>query len=141
MFGFSTTVDEVIAGVDLTGKTVVVTGAASGLGLQTVTTLSNAGAEVVAAVRDPAAMSELAECVHPVPLDLASLDSVRAASALIAARHPAIDILINNAGVMFTPHGTTDDGYALAIRRQPSRPFSADDIAAAPTPGRRLGVG
>ncbi|MDT5139989.1 MAG: hypothetical protein QOD58_4251 [Mycobacterium sp.] len=113
MFGFSTTVDEVIAGVDLTGKTVVVTGAASGLGLQTVTTLINAGAEVVAAVRDPAALGELAERVHPVPLDLASLDSVRAASALIAARHPAIDILINNAGVMFTPHGTTDDGYEL----------------------------
>ena len=111
MFGFSTTVDEVIAGVDLTGKTVVVTGAASGLGLQTVTTLVNAGAEVVAAVRDPAVLSELAEGVHPVPLDLASLEDVRAASALIAARHPAIDILINNAGVMFTPHGTTADGY------------------------------
>ena len=61
MFGFSTTVDEVVAGVDLTDRTVVVTGAASGLGLQTANKPAHAGAEVVAAVRDPAALGELTE--------------------------------------------------------------------------------
>jgi NAD(P)-dependent dehydrogenase (short-subunit alcohol dehydrogenase family) len=53
MLGSATTVDEVIDGVDLTGKTAVVTGASSGLGLQTVATLASAGAEVVATVRNP----------------------------------------------------------------------------------------
>ncbi|MGA9361850.1 MAG: SDR family NAD(P)-dependent oxidoreductase, partial [Mycobacterium sp.] len=53
MFGFASTADEVIDGVELTGKTAVVTGASSGLGLQTVATLASAGAEVVATVRDP----------------------------------------------------------------------------------------
>jgi NAD(P)-dependent dehydrogenase (short-subunit alcohol dehydrogenase family) len=113
LFGFSTTADEVIAGVDLAGKIAVVTGAASGLGLQTASTLAAAGAEVVAAVRDPAALGKLAERIHTVALDLASLDSVRTASVRIGARYPAIDILINNAGVMFTPHDTTADGFEL----------------------------
>src|SRR5262249_7897435 len=47
------------------------------------------------------------------PLDLASLDSIRAAAAELRARHPAIDLLINNAGVMFTPQQTTRDGFEL----------------------------
>jgi NAD(P)-dependent dehydrogenase (short-subunit alcohol dehydrogenase family) len=122
LFGFATTADEVISGVDLTGRTAVVTGAASGLGLQTVSTLASAGAEVVAAVRDPdrfragdhwAELGELTTRIEPVPLDLARLDSVRAAGTSIAAQHPRIDILINNAGVMFTPHNTTADGFEL----------------------------
>lgn len=106
MLGFATTVDEVIAGVDLTGRTAVVTGASSGLGRQTVATLAEAGAEIVAAVRDPSGPREVA-------LDLASLDSVRAAAAQISARLPRIDILINNAGVMFTPLRSTADGFEL----------------------------
>jgi NAD(P)-dependent dehydrogenase (short-subunit alcohol dehydrogenase family) len=117
LFGFATTTDEVIAGVDLTGKTVVVTGASSGLGLQTAATLASAGAEIVAVVRDPDSFREggggLAERVIPVPLDLASLASVRAAADAIASQHPRVDLLINNAGVMFTPHGTTADGFEL----------------------------
>ena len=122
MFGFATTVDDVIAGVDLTGKTVVVTGASSGLGLQTVAALASAGADVVAAVRDPekfracsdwVELGELTPRIHPVPLDLARLASVRAAAQTIASRYPRLDILINNAGVMFTPHQTTADGFEL----------------------------
>ncbi len=122
MFGFATTVGDVIAGVDLTDKTAVVTGASSGLGLQTVAALASAGADVVAAVRDPEnfragsdwlGLGELTPRIHPVPLDLASLASVRAAGHTIASRYPHLDILINNAGVMFTPHNTTADGFEL----------------------------
>jgi len=122
VFGFATTVDDVIAGVELTGKTAVVTGASSGLGLQTVAALASAGADVVAAVRDPEKfraggdwleLGELTPRIHPVPLDLARLASVRAAGQTIASRYPRLDILINNAGVMFTPHNTTADGFEL----------------------------
>jgi NAD(P)-dependent dehydrogenase (short-subunit alcohol dehydrogenase family) len=122
LFGFATTVDGVITGVDLSGKTAVVTGASSGLGLQTVTTLASAGAEVVAAVRDPGAfrasacwleLHGLTQRIDPVPLDLAHLASVRAAAQTITAQHPRVDILINNAGVMFTPQDTTPDGFEL----------------------------
>jgi NAD(P)-dependent dehydrogenase (short-subunit alcohol dehydrogenase family) len=120
MFGPESTVDDVIAGIDLTGKTAVVTGASGGLGLQTAATLAAAGAEVIAAVRDRDAFRSspaFAENFPPtvsvdaVTIDLASLDSVRTAAAQIAAAHPRIDILINNAGVMFTPQNTTADGF------------------------------
>jgi NAD(P)-dependent dehydrogenase (short-subunit alcohol dehydrogenase family) len=121
-FATTTTTDDVIAGVDLTGKTAVVTGASSGLGLQTVSALISAGAEVVAGVRNPdsfraseqwANLGELNRKISVVALDLASLSSVRTTARAIAARHPRIDILINNAGVMFTPQGTTADGFEL----------------------------
>ncbi len=122
MFGFASTVDEVIDGVDLSGKAAVVTGASSGLGLQTAATLAAAGAEVVAAVRDPegfraspdwADLGELTTRIEAVTLDLARLDGVRAAGEEIASKFAAIDLLINNAGVMFTPPGTTADGFEL----------------------------
>ncbi len=97
MFGFATTVDEVIAGVDLSGKTAAVTGASSGLGLQTAATLASAGAQVVAAVRDPdnfrasaewANLGELTKRIDAIPLDLARLHSVRAAGQAIASQYP-----------------------------------------------------
>jgi NAD(P)-dependent dehydrogenase (short-subunit alcohol dehydrogenase family) len=122
MFGFATTVDEVIHGVELGGRTAVVTGASTGLGLQTLTALASVGAETIAAVRDPdtfrasaewADLDELTDRIDVVELDLARLDSVRSAGWSIASRHPRIDILINNAGVMFTPPSTTADGFEL----------------------------
>jgi NAD(P)-dependent dehydrogenase (short-subunit alcohol dehydrogenase family) len=122
VFGFATTVDEVIDGVDLSGKTAVVTGASSGLGMQTAATLASAGAEVVAAVRDPdgfrasagwADLGELTTRIEAIPLNLARLDSVRAAGEAIASTFPTVDLLINNAGVMFTPPTTTADGFEL----------------------------
>jgi NAD(P)-dependent dehydrogenase (short-subunit alcohol dehydrogenase family) len=120
VFSFDTTADEVIRGVDLAGATAVVTGASGGLGLETARALGSAGATLILAVRDPAAFSASdgyarlavpSDRVDLVALDLASLSSVRGAAAQIGARHPVIDILINNAGVMFTPHRTTDDGF------------------------------
>jgi NAD(P)-dependent dehydrogenase (short-subunit alcohol dehydrogenase family) len=122
LFGFATTVDEVIAGVDLTGRTAVVTGASGGLGLQTCSALALAGAEVVALVRDPDAFQRSPQWtqlglqgqgVRPVAVDLADLASVRAAATVIQQRYPAVDILVNNAGVMFTPNQTTVDGFEL----------------------------
>jgi NAD(P)-dependent dehydrogenase (short-subunit alcohol dehydrogenase family) len=120
MFGFASTVDDVISGIDLTGKTAVVTGASGGLGRQTAATLANAGAEVVAAVRDPDSFRASAAFADNFPnptrigtvaVDLSSLQSIRTAAAQIAAQHRFIDILINNAGVMFTPQNTTTDGF------------------------------
>jgi NAD(P)-dependent dehydrogenase (short-subunit alcohol dehydrogenase family) len=105
---------------DLTGRVAVVTGANSGVGLESARALAGAGAHVVMAARDPEkAQAALADVLatHPgasleiADLDLASLDSVRQAAAGIAARHPAVDILMNNAGVMATPERRTADGF------------------------------
>ena len=100
------------------GRLAVVTGANTGLGFETARVLAARGASVVLAVRDTdkgkAAAARIAVTapgadVTVQRLDLASLDSVRAAAAELRARHPAIDLLINNAGVMFPrsrPPGT-----------------------------------
>jgi NAD(P)-dependent dehydrogenase (short-subunit alcohol dehydrogenase family) len=107
---------------NLTGRIAVVTGANGGLGLETARALAGAGAHVVMAARDPektkAAEAEIRSS-HPsadlevVPLDLASLASVRSAAQAIAAKHDRIDILVNNAGVMATPESKTEDGFEL----------------------------
>jgi NAD(P)-dependent dehydrogenase (short-subunit alcohol dehydrogenase family) len=118
------TVDEVLAGVDLTGKILVITGATSGLGLVTARGLASTGATVVLAGRDPQRLLSAAEdikseiptaAVETVEMELDSLASVRSAAAELAARLPRIDVLINNAGVMFTPFGRTKDGFELQL--------------------------
>jgi NAD(P)-dependent dehydrogenase (short-subunit alcohol dehydrogenase family) len=120
--GAETTTDEVIAGVDLTGTVAVITGASTGIGIETARALAAAGAEVVLAGRNAdkhaAAMATLHEQVpgavlHHVGLDLTSLASARRAAAEIAAAHPRIDLLVNNAGVMYTPFERTADGFEL----------------------------
>lgn len=120
MFSFTATADEVLAGVALTGRTAVVTGASSGIGLQTAKALASAGANLALPVRDPATfeasdgyakLAAWAERIELVAMDLGSLASVRQAATQIKARHPRIDILINNAGVMFTPPLVTSDGF------------------------------
>jgi NAD(P)-dependent dehydrogenase (short-subunit alcohol dehydrogenase family) len=107
---------------DQSGRVVVVTGANSGLGLETARELARAGATVVMTARDQAkadaARADIAESVpdadlDPRILDLASLDSVRAFAAALAADHPRIDVLVNNAGVMMPPRGETADGFEL----------------------------
>lgn len=120
-FGWETTTDEVLEGVDLRGKRMLVTGVSAGLGVETARALAAHGAEVVGAVRDlrkaEAATGVVREqaanggSLSLVQLDLASLASVRAcADALVADGRP-FDVVINNAGVMATPFGLTVDGF------------------------------
>jgi len=118
------TVDEVLSGVDLTGKVFVITGATSGLGLMTARGLASTGATVVLAGRDPQRLLSAAEditsetptaAVETVEMELDNLASVRSAAAELVARFPRIDVLINNAGVMFTPFGRTEDGFELQL--------------------------
>lgn len=102
------------------GRIAVVTGANSGLGLVTATELARRGARVVLAVRNTAAGEEAARRVggdvEVRELDLARLDSVRAFAAKLAADHPAIDLLVNNAGlVLLGPRRTTADGFELHL--------------------------
>lgn len=100
-FGFDSTAAEVIAGVDLTGRRAIVTGGASGIGVQTARALADAGAEVTLAVRDVAAghrvASDIGGTVDVAALDLSDLDSV---NAFAAAWSGPLHILVNNAGVM-----------------------------------------
>jgi NAD(P)-dependent dehydrogenase (short-subunit alcohol dehydrogenase family) len=101
---------------DLTGRTVIVTGANSGIGLVTAQALAAHGARVILAVRDPAKGQQAADAMRaPGPsevrlLDLASLDSVRAFARDWSG---PIDLLINNAGVMIPPLSRTADGFEL----------------------------
>jgi protochlorophyllide reductase len=106
-----------------TGRTFVVTGANSGLGLETARALVQRDAQVVLAVRDLArgeqARQELAVAgrgaVSVVPLDLADLDSVAEAAKLIAESHQAVHGLVANAGVMGGPFGTTAQGFERQV--------------------------
>ncbi|MEU4329913.1 oxidoreductase [Nonomuraea dietziae] len=105
---------------DQRGRVAVVTGANSGLGLVTATELARHGAHVVLAVRNTTAGEEAARRiggdVEVRELDLASLDSVRAFAAKLAADHPAIDLLVNNAGVVLLgPRRTSTDGFELQL--------------------------
>jgi NAD(P)-dependent dehydrogenase (short-subunit alcohol dehydrogenase family) len=113
------TADEVLAGVDLRGTVAAVTGASSGLGLETARALAARGAEVALLVRDPARCADALRAVGTgaalVRLDLASLDGVHAAAADLRERHPRLDLLVNNAGVMATPLGRTADGFELQL--------------------------
>ena len=118
-FGPTTTTDQVLDGVDLTGKVAVVTGGAAGLGLEVARALAAHGAEVVIALRDPAKGDAALETTGPngrlATLDLASLDGVRSGAAAIAEAWPGLDLLVNNAGVMATPEGRTADGFELQL--------------------------
>jgi NAD(P)-dependent dehydrogenase (short-subunit alcohol dehydrogenase family) len=107
---------------DQTGRIAVITGANSGIGFQAAWYLARRGATVVLAARDPGKTSgardrllgQIPEAsLDSVALDLASLESVRHAAIEIRARYPRLDLLINNAGVMMTPHGQTADGFEL----------------------------
>jgi len=120
-FGATSTTDDELDGVDLTGKRVLVTGVSAGLGVETARALAAHGAAVVGAARDLDKARRATEPVRAaaaqggslelVALDLASLESVRAcADALNAAGKP-FDVIICNAGVMATPQGTTSDGF------------------------------
>jgi NAD(P)-dependent dehydrogenase (short-subunit alcohol dehydrogenase family) len=120
-FGATSTTDDVLDGVDLGGRRILVTGVSAGLGVETARALAAHGALVVGAARD-LAKAELATApvraqaangggLELVELDLASLASVRAcADTLVAAGKP-FDLVIANAGVMACPFGKTADGF------------------------------
>jgi NAD(P)-dependent dehydrogenase (short-subunit alcohol dehydrogenase family) len=107
---------------DQRGRTAVVTGANTGLGFETAAALAAHGASVVLAVRDVAkGKAAITRIQRATPgadltvqrLDLSSLASVRTAAEELRAHHPTIDLLINNAGVMYTPPNRTADGFEL----------------------------
>ena len=123
-FGASSTTDEVLEGIDLTGRHALVTGASAGLGVETTRALAAHGASVTMAVRDPAKGSAAADAVRAaVPdadlelreLDLASLASVRRFVEAFGRERTSLDLLIGNAGIMACPQGTTVDGFELQL--------------------------
>lgn len=105
---------------DLTGRVAVVTGANGGLGLESARALAAKGAHVVMAARNQEKALSARDGIlhiHPeaslemVELDLGSLESVKSAAGSIATNHPAVDILMLNAGLMAMPEGRTEDGF------------------------------
>lgn len=118
-FGFFSTADEVAEGIDLSGKQVVVTGGASGIGLETARTLAHIGAEVTLAVRNTDAGEQAAadiiattgnQHVHVARLDLADRASI---AEFVAGWTRPLDVLINNAGVMAMPEQHTPEGWEM----------------------------
>jgi NAD(P)-dependent dehydrogenase (short-subunit alcohol dehydrogenase family) len=121
-FGFTTTSDEVLAGIDLHGKRILVTGVSAGLGAETVRALAAHGAEVVGAARNLAKAAQATEVVRAaaesgdgrfemVELDLADPPSVRACTDRLVGDGCPFDIVVANAGVMATPFGHTANGF------------------------------
>jgi NAD(P)-dependent dehydrogenase (short-subunit alcohol dehydrogenase family) len=121
-FGAKSTTEEVLAGVDLKGKRILVTGVSAGLGVETARALVAHGADVVGAARDldkakrataevSQAAAESGGSLEVVELDLAGLKSVRAAADKLVADGRLFDVIIANAGVMATPLGKTEDGF------------------------------
>ena len=148
-FGATSTTDDVLAGIDLSGKRVLVTGVSAGLGIETARALAAHGAQVVGAARDLAKAERAASEIRAqatnggglelVELDLASLKSVRAcADALVAAGKP-FDVVIANAGVMRTPLGHTADGFETQFGTNHLGHFVlVNRIASLIAPGGRL---
>src|SRR5262245_23094477 len=121
-YGFDTTTDHVIEGIDLTGKIAVVTGASTGIGVETARALAAAGARVVLAARNAERTEEAAAAirervtgadVETGMLDLTSLESVRAFTTWYLDSHDQLQLLVNNAGVMYTPFARTAEGFEL----------------------------
>ena len=115
---------------DQSGRTAVITGANTGLGFQTAATLAAHGAHVVLAVRNLAKGKQAADAivakspgayVSLQELDLSSQTSIHAAAEALRSTHQSIDLLINNAGVMFGPRLTTEDGFELPAAQHPGR--------------------
>jgi NAD(P)-dependent dehydrogenase (short-subunit alcohol dehydrogenase family) len=125
-FGATSTTDEVLSGINLHGKRILVTGVSAGLGVETARSLAAHGAHVVGAARDltkaesaTAQVRKDAEanggCFELIALDLASLKSVRATADALLAKGQPFDVIIANAGVMGTPFGHTTDGFETQL--------------------------
>ena len=120
-FGATSTTDEVLSGIELNGRRILVTGVSAGLGVETARALAAHGAQVVGAARD-LAKAEIAtapvrkDAAHGgslelIELDLANLNSVRNSADALLQRGRPFDVVIANAGVMATPFGHTADGF------------------------------
>jgi NAD(P)-dependent dehydrogenase (short-subunit alcohol dehydrogenase family) len=121
-FGHDTTADEVLEEIDLAGMLALVTGGSGGLGAETARALASKGARVVLTARDVAKGEAVAQGirgstgnddVEVEELELGSSASIRAFADRLLARHDALQILVNNAGVMACPFGRTADGFEL----------------------------
>jgi NAD(P)-dependent dehydrogenase (short-subunit alcohol dehydrogenase family) len=122
VFGATSTTDEVLSGINLQGKRILVTGVSAGLGVETARSLVEHGAHVVGAARDLAKAEPATAQVRKdaathggtfelVELDLARLSSVRECANKLLASGDPFDVVIANAGVMATPFGNTLDGF------------------------------
>ena len=121
-FGFDSTTDDVIRGIDLGGKTAVVTGASGGLGAETARALASAGAAVTIGCRDTSKGEQVAGeirsatgngAVRVAALDLLDHASIRSFADDVSATYDALNILVNNAGVMACPLTRTPRGWEL----------------------------
>lgn len=122
-FGATSTTDDVLAGVDLGGKRILVTGVSAGLGVETARALAAHGAHVVGAARDLAKARSATKHIRAsangngdgtldlIELDLASLASIRTAANALVKAGKSFDLVIANAGVMACPFGHTADGF------------------------------
>ena len=118
-FGALSTTDEVLDGIDLSGKRILVTGVSAGLGVETARALKAHVAHVVGAARDLKKAERAGEVIvaekngsfELIELDLASLKSVRAAADALVKKGETFDLVIANAGVMACPKGVTADGF------------------------------
>lgn len=130
---------------DQHGRVAVVTGANTGLGFEAARMLSERGASVVMAVRDVGKGKQAAARITGdavvQSLDLTSLDSIRSAAADLRAAYPRIDLLINNAGVMYTPKQITADGFELQFGTNHLGHFALTGLLLdrlLPVPGSRI---
>jgi NAD(P)-dependent dehydrogenase (short-subunit alcohol dehydrogenase family) len=133
-----------------TGRTAIVTGANSGIGLETAAALAAAGAHVIMACRSPErAADALAQLrsrtpgarITPMPLDLSSLASVRAFAERFGEQHRRLDLLINNAGILGVPFAHTADGFESQIGTNHLGHFALTGLLIDPllaTPGARV---
>ena len=148
-FGFESTADDVLDGIDLSGKRVLITGVSAGLGVETARALAAHGAQVIGAARDLDKARRATEPVRAqaanggslelIELDLASLASVRACADALLAETAPFDLVIANAGVMATPHGTTADGFETQFGTNHLGHFVlVNRIAPLMNPGARL---
>src|SRR6201989_1415197 len=126
VFGETSTTDEVLSGVNLKGKRVLVTGVSAGLGVETARSLAAHGAQVVGAARDLKKADAATDNVKKdaaangarfelIVLDLASLTSVRHCADALLEKGEPFDVIIANAGVMATPFGHTVDGFETQL--------------------------
>ena len=116
-FGRNSEPQDVLAGIDLSGKVAIVTGGYSGIGVETVRALAGVGAEIVVPARDHAravaGLADVAGNVTIASMDLADIASVRHFAEQFADAHDRLDILINNAGVMACPPMQTAQGWEM----------------------------